>query len=91
MIRQVEYGLLPADQQILEQQIDLASELFGEEAANRLYNDPDTTDQNFFERAFNLLGDAIYGTPLDQYLKDVKDIVSEEEYNETANQIFLIN
>ena len=87
MIRQVEYGLLPADQQILEQQIDLASELFGEEAANRLYNDPDTTDQNFFERAFNLLGDAIYGTPLDQYLKDVKDVVSEEEYNKIKERV----
>ena len=87
MIRQVEYGLLPADQQILEQQIDLASELFGEEAANRIYNDPDTTDQNFFERAVNLLGDAIYGTPLDQYLKDVKDVVSEEEYNEIKERV----
>ena len=87
MARAVDYGLRPATEQIAQQQLDLATEIFGEEAANEIYNDPATTDANFFEQIVNILGDAVFGTELDQYLDDIKSVVSQEEYDEIKARV----
>jgi hypothetical protein len=87
MAREVDYGLLPATEQLAQQEYDLVVAQFGQANADYILNDPETNDQNFFERAINILGETVYGTALEQEFEKIKETVTPEEYEKFQAEI----
>ena len=87
MAREVDYGLRPATEQIRQQQEDYLREFLGNDAYESFIETTPQDDPNFFQQAIDLVSDTVFGTELEQFLKDIKGEVDEETYNEVKARI----
>ena len=87
MAREVDYGLRPATAQLQQQQEDYLRAYLGDEMYNDLLVATPQDDVGFFQQAIDLVGDAVFGTELEQFLQDIKGQVDEEYYNEVKARV----
>jgi len=74
MASEVNYGLLPATENIQQQQIDFVTELLGPNVAPGFLADNDVTDLDFFKKAIDLAEDGGLGDEFNELVSQINNI-----------------
>jgi hypothetical protein len=74
MASEVNYGLLPATENIQQQQIDFVTELLGPDVAPGFLADNDVTDLDFFKKAIDLAEDGGLGDEFNELISQINNI-----------------